>query len=71
MDKYQSLRDAGTNGANYDLDTDDVIAHLQAWDSKYGITLAQVKRDAVMWRLINYRTMSRRLQRTFTSFAPT
>src|SRR5262245_59763350 len=48
MDKYDSLRQAGTNGANYDLDTEDVIAHLQAWDTKYGISLGKVKRDAVM-----------------------
>lgn len=47
MDKYQSLRDAHTNGANYDLDTDQIIAQLQAWDAKYGVTLSDVAHDAV------------------------
>jgi hypothetical protein len=47
MDKYEPLRDAGTNGINFDLNTDDVIAHLQQWDAKYGITLDDVKHDAV------------------------
>jgi hypothetical protein len=48
MDKYQPLRDAGTNGVNFDLDTDDVIAHLRDWDAKYGITLDNVTDDAVL-----------------------
>jgi hypothetical protein len=47
MDKYQPLRDAGTNGANFDLDTDDVIAHLRGWDAKYGISLESVEQDSV------------------------
>jgi len=47
MDKYQSLRDAGTNGANYDLETEDIIEHLMLWDAKYGIELSDVSFDAV------------------------
>ena len=48
MDKYQALRDAGTNGANFDLDTDAVIEHLRGWDTQYGIDLSDVKSDAVV-----------------------
>jgi hypothetical protein len=48
MDKFQPLRDARTNGVNYDLDTDDVISHLQDWDAKYGIELSGVETDAVV-----------------------
>ena len=47
MDKYQPLRDADINGANYDLDADQIIAQLQAWDAKYGVTLSDVTHDAV------------------------
>jgi hypothetical protein len=47
MDKYQPLRDANTNGANYDLDADQIIAQLQTWDGKYGVTLSDVTHDAV------------------------
>jgi hypothetical protein len=54
MDKYQALRDAGTNGASFGLDTDDVIAHLQQWDAKYGIAYEDVKHDSV---LITFKTL--------------
>jgi hypothetical protein len=47
MDKYQPLRDANTNSANYDLDADQIIAQLQTWDGKYGVTLSDVTHDAV------------------------
>jgi len=54
MDNYQALRDAGTNGANFDLDTNDVIGHLQDWDEKYGIRLEEVKQDSV---LVTFKTL--------------
>lgn len=47
MDKYQPLRDAGTSAGNYDLDTDDIIRRLQAWDDRYGIALSEVGHDRV------------------------
>ena len=50
MDKYQPLRDANTNGANYDLDTEAVIKHLQGWDAQYGIELSDAKHDRVAVR---------------------
>jgi hypothetical protein len=50
VDKYQPLRDAGTNGINFDLDTDAVIAHLKKWDTDHGIELSDVKGDAVLVR---------------------
>jgi hypothetical protein len=48
MDKYQPLRDANTNGVNYELDVDQIISQLQAWDAKYGVTLSDVTHDAVV-----------------------
>jgi hypothetical protein len=50
MDKYQALRDANTNGANFDLDTQAIIAHLQGWDRQFGIELSDVRFDAVTVR---------------------
>lgn len=50
MDKYQPLRDAGTNGMNFDLGTENVIAHLKEWDAKYGIELTDVGFDRVLVR---------------------
>jgi hypothetical protein len=50
MDKYEPLRQAGTNGANFDLDTEAIIEHLKDWDARYGIELSDVKFDAVLVR---------------------
>ncbi len=47
MDKYQSLREAKTNGANFDLNTDAIIAHLKEWDAMYGIEVSEAAPDAV------------------------
>ncbi len=47
MDKYETLREAGTSGANYDFDTDGVIKHLKGWDEQYGISVSDAKSDAV------------------------
>lgn len=45
MDKYDELRSKHTNGINYELDTDAVIARLRDWDEKYGINLSDVGHD--------------------------
>jgi hypothetical protein len=47
MDKYQQLREIGTNGDNYDIGTEDVINQLQKWDAEYGIELSDVEFDTV------------------------
>lgn len=46
-DPYDALRTMGTNGANYDLDTNDVIARLKLWDARYGVRLHGVGFDWV------------------------
>lgn len=38
-DQFDVLRLTETNGANYDLDTDDVIAKLQEWDARLGVSV--------------------------------
>jgi len=45
MSKFDILKTKGTNGINCDLETEDVIAKLQAWDDSYGITIANVEHD--------------------------
>ncbi len=48
MDKYTELRAKHTNGINYDLDTEAVIAQLQIWDHQYGIELSDINHDQVV-----------------------
>lgn len=47
MDKYQQVREFGTNGDNYDLSTEDLIEQFQYWDVQYGIELSDITFDAV------------------------
>lgn len=37
MDKFAAIREAGIDGLNYDLTTDDIIAKLREWDERFGI----------------------------------
>ncbi|MGV3485609.1 MAG: DUF4253 domain-containing protein [Planctomycetaceae bacterium] len=41
------LRAERTNGCNYDVSNDDVIARLQDWDANYGIDISDVGADSV------------------------
>jgi hypothetical protein len=47
MDKYDQLRDLGTNGVNYDIDTQEIIRRLKEWDEKFGVTLSEIGADRV------------------------
>ena len=47
MSKFDALLQAGTNGANYDKSTEDIIAKLEAWDASHGIEVADVAPDRV------------------------
>lgn len=37
MDKYAGIIEAGIDGINYDLETEDIIAQLKVWDARFGI----------------------------------
>jgi hypothetical protein len=39
-DKYEILRETGTDGINYDIDNDSVISIVKTLDAKYELTLA-------------------------------
>jgi hypothetical protein len=41
------LRSLHTNGCNYNVFTDDIIAKLQEWDAQYGIRTSEITGDAV------------------------
>lgn len=42
MIDIDQLRTAQTNGVNYDVSTDDIIARLSAWDEKYGVDTSDI-----------------------------
>ncbi len=46
-DPYDMLRTMGTNGWNYDISPDMVIAHLKKWDAEFGLVLSGVGFDWV------------------------
>jgi hypothetical protein len=47
MDKYHELRERGTNGANYDIMTEDIIRKLQEWEEKCEFDILAVRHDSV------------------------
>ncbi|HEX7653336.1 MAG TPA: DUF4253 domain-containing protein [Verrucomicrobiae bacterium] len=53
-DIFEPLRQAGTNGANFDLDTEAVIKHLQHWQTLCQFTLAKATGDSVY---LNFQTL--------------
>ena len=42
---YFIIKLAETNGANYDIETADVIAKLKQWDSTFGLRLVAIGSD--------------------------
>lgn len=47
MDKYHELRERGTNGANYDIMTEDIVRKLQEWENKCEFEIVDVRHDSV------------------------
>jgi hypothetical protein len=47
MVNLDELNSKQTNGCNYDVSTEDIIARLQQWDAKYGIETTDIEHDAV------------------------
>lgn len=46
-DKFDVLRALGTNGINYDIDTDQLVERLTLWDNDYGIEIEGADNDWV------------------------
>jgi len=70
MDKYQALRDAGTNGVNFGLDTEGIIKHLKQWDARYGIELAEIAGDRALVRFNRLPEDVSELARDVYAFCP-
>lgn len=45
MPDYELLREQGTTGMNYDLDTNDIISRLQRWQEECEFEIADVEND--------------------------
>ena len=50
-DQFDILRTAQTDGVNYELDTEAIVAELRAWDKEFGIDIWQAETDTVQLRL--------------------
>lgn len=50
MSKFDAVRKAETNGANYDVMFEDVLAKLEDWDARYGVTVDDVHHDRLTVR---------------------
>ena len=52
MGKFDALNEHQTNGANYDIMTDDIIAKLEEWDAKFGVEISNVRHNQVNVRFL-------------------
>ena len=67
LDPFAEIRKAGTNGANYDLDTDAIIARLTHWQALCSFTVANAKGDSVD---ITFTTLPNAFVRDLYEFCP-
>ncbi|HEX6039045.1 DUF4253 domain-containing protein [Longimicrobium sp.] len=44
-DPFAPLRVMGTNGANFDIETDQVIERIREWDARFGLRLTSASMD--------------------------
>lgn len=52
-DPYRVMRFAGTNGINYDIETETIIAKLKEWDSRFGIRVTTIGMDLCEVQIVN------------------
>lgn len=52
-DPFEVMRWAGTNGCNYDLETDDIIARYKEWDNRFGIIPFLIEGDCCECMIVN------------------
>jgi len=50
-DQFDILRAAATDGANYSIQTEDIVKELQAWDREFGIDIWMAETDTVQMTL--------------------
>jgi hypothetical protein len=64
-DSFELVRTTGTNGLNYDLTNEDIIAKLQYWDKKYGVIVTEARPDSVE---IRFKDLPEDLSELYTEF---
>lgn len=69
-DKYDVLRSLGTNGINYDIDTDQLVKRLTSWDNNYGIEIEGADSDWVDIKFINLPTDLKKIAEEIYDFCP-
>jgi hypothetical protein len=52
-DPYAIMKYAGTNGLNYDITTEDIIAKYKKWDSEFGIRIIGIGPDFCECQIVN------------------
>ena len=50
-DQFDILRTAKTDGTNYDMENEAIVAVLRAWDREFGVDIWQAETDTVQLRL--------------------
>lgn len=69
-DKYDVLRALGTNGMNYDIDTDQLVKRLTSWDNDYGIDIEGADSDWVDIKLSKLPTDLKKFAEEIYEFCP-
>lgn len=69
-DQFDILRLSATDGINYDLSTDKIVARLRAWDSQFGIDIWQAETDTVQMKLKSLPTNIESFSKELYEFCP-
>lgn len=69
-DPYTIMKYAGTNGANYDIDTEDIIEKYQQWQKQFGIKIIGIGPDFCECEIINKDIDYKKLSAEVYEFCP-
>jgi hypothetical protein len=68
--QFDILRVAASDAINYDMETEDLIRELQAWDSEFGIDIYAAQTDVVQLRLRQMPTDLKQFDDRVYAFCP-
>lgn len=69
-DPYEIIAEVGTNGANYDIDTIDIITKYKKWDKEFGIRPVGIGTDFCECEIINKNIGYKELAEEIYEFCP-
>lgn len=69
-DQFDILRLAATDGMNYGLSTDDIVARVQRWDAQIGVDIWQAESDVVQMDLAKLPGSLSEFSRELYEFCP-